>query len=210
MYRFHPRTERILSFIHGGGLGTLRRMHASFSFEVRDPGNIRLDPALAGGALMDVGCYAVNAARAVFGREPLRAMALARWSARGVDLGLEGMLDFGDGAVAQLDCALDLPRREHVEVTGDAGVVAWPSAFLPGRADAPWSVTAADGAVRQERVPGVDQYRLMVEHMAACVRGGGGAGHAPRTSATQAAGTMAAIEALLSSARADGAPVPVG
>lgn len=214
MYRFHPRTERVLAAVHGGALGTVRRMRASFSFAVRDPGNIRLDPDLAGGSLMDVGCYAVNVARAVFDREPRRAVALARWSDRGVDLGLEGLLDFGDGAIAQIDCALDLPRREHVEIVGDAGVLSWPTAFLPGTGEVGWAVRRADGVVREERVPGVDQYRVMVEHMADRVvetrASAPTAPVAPRTSASEAARTLAAIEALLASARDGGEVREIG
>src|SRR3712207_9418067 len=67
MYRFHPRTLKIKELLDAGAIGEVRLVRASFGFTVVDPANVRLSAELAGGALMDVGCYCVNFARMVAG-----------------------------------------------------------------------------------------------------------------------------------------------
>src|SRR5437660_6859904 len=65
MYRFHPQTVKVLELVRDGALGTVQLIHAVFSFRVGNPTNIRLQPALGGGSLMDVGCYCVNICRTI-------------------------------------------------------------------------------------------------------------------------------------------------
>src|SRR5207248_2213736 len=72
MYRFHPQIIWSLEQAATGRLGQVRLVRGSFSFDIRlRPGDIRLVPELAGGSLMDVGCYLVNLCRAVYGHPPL-------------------------------------------------------------------------------------------------------------------------------------------
>ncbi|MGE3188501.1 MAG: Gfo/Idh/MocA family protein, partial [Vicinamibacterales bacterium] len=202
MYRFHPRTEQVLSMVRSGTIGDLRTIRSAFSFKITKPGNIRLDPDLGGGALMDVGCYAVNVSRTLAGAEPVEASAFARWSNRGVDDQLTGVLRFDDGLVAHFDCALTLERCEFYEVAGTDGHLRAEAAFLPGTADAVIEEHHGRGNVTRHTVPGVDEYRLMVEHFAGCVLTG-----APvRYAASEAAANMRAIEALYRSARNGGKP----
>src|SRR5260370_637556 len=81
MYRFHPQTIWALEQIKAGRLGEVRLVRASFAFNIFSPPrphDIRLQPNLAGGSLMDIGCYAVNFCRAVYGRPPLAAPALVQ------------------------------------------------------------------------------------------------------------------------------------
>lgn len=205
MYRFHPRIERTIASVRSGALGQLRLVRSSFTFAVADPSNIRLQPELAGGALMDVGSYCVNVSRTLFGREPIAAQANARWTSSGVDGDLVGVLRFEGGGTAQFHCALDLPRQEFVEVVGEAGRLRLESAFLPGTGPTSIETTGRDGVVHTEHVPGADEYRLMAEHFADCVL----RREQPRYGALEAAANMAAIEALLRSAKAGGAPQPI-
>ena len=208
MYRFHPRTERVLQLLEAGAVGTPRTVRSAFTFRLRNPHNIRLDAELGGGALMDVGCYCVNVARTLVGREPVGAQAHARWTGggpgRGVDDELTGILHFPDGVTAHFDCALTQERWEFYEVAGTEGVLRVDSAFLPGTADVKVSVHRGRDA-DEHAVSGDDEYRLMVEHFTSCVREGG----APRWSVAEAAANMRTIEALYRSARQGGALVPV-
>jgi predicted dehydrogenase len=66
MYRFHPQHERVRALLAGGAIGELCGVQTAFSFHMQplDPGNVRLQAPLAGGALMDVGCYPVSGTRA--------------------------------------------------------------------------------------------------------------------------------------------------
>ena len=74
---FQPQTLEIERLIASGAIGELRTMFAAFGFTIADAGNIRLDPGLGGGALMDAGCYPVSFVRQVFGCRPVRIAAIA-------------------------------------------------------------------------------------------------------------------------------------
>ncbi|MBV6522162.1 MAG: Inositol 2-dehydrogenase/D-chiro-inositol 3-dehydrogenase [Gemmatimonadaceae bacterium] len=125
MYRFHPRSERLVHIARSGALGELRAIRSAFTFQLTRPGNIRLVPELGGGALMDVGCYCVNASRTIAGCEPLSVQAVATWGPTGVDMELTGMLVFPGGLVSHFDCSLTGDRREVVEVGVQLGVPRW-------------------------------------------------------------------------------------
>jgi len=165
MYRFHPRTERVLQIVAAGGLGEIRLVRASFTYPARDPRTgIRFDPNLGGGALYDVGCYAVNICRAVLG-DPNDVVASGSIGPTGVEEVAAGALRFDDGRVAVVDCGLTLPRRQEYEIVGAAGhlTVPAPDAFLPGEADT--EIHLVRGAEREVvTIRGVDQSQRMVEH----------------------------------------------
>jgi predicted dehydrogenase len=201
MYRFHPQTERVIELIRQGAIGEPRLIHAAFTFRLTNSANIRLQADLGGGSLMDVGCYCVNVGRTLFGAEPIEVHAFASWSDGGVDEQMIGSLRFASGGYAQFDSALTLPRREMYQVIGTEGVIEAPVAFLPGQGDTIIRIRNAAGE-RNEIITGVDQYQLMVEHFAACVRGQASLRYSP----AEAAANMRAIEALYRSARNGGRP----
>ncbi|HKM78017.1 MAG TPA: Gfo/Idh/MocA family oxidoreductase [Candidatus Bathyarchaeia archaeon] len=201
MYRFHPRTQKVLDMIRNQMIGDLRFIHSAFTFRVTNPINIRFQPKLGGGALMDVGCYCVNMTRTVAGREPIEVQAYANWSATGVDEQLSGNLRFNNGLLAQFDCSLVLNRRELYQLVGTEGVLDVPSAFLPGTGDT--TIRQLHG--RDEtlhKVPGDDEYRLMVEYFASCVLDD----NPVLFPAADSIANMRVIEALYRSARSEGQP----
>jgi xylose dehydrogenase (NAD/NADP) len=205
MYRFHPRTERVVEMLRSGAIGEPRVVRSAFTFRLRSPDNIRLDPELGGGALMDVGCYCVNVSRTLAGEEPESAQASAHWTERGVDELLVGVLRFPGGLVAHFDCALTLERAEAYEVGGTDASLRVESAFLPGTDDVEILESRGREGVTSHGVEGVDEYRLMVEHFADCVLDD----REPRYPASEAAANMRVIEALYASARGGGKPVEV-
>lgn len=205
MYRFHPRTEAVRAAVRDGRLGALHAIRSAFTFRLTNPDNIRLDPALGGGALLDVGCYCVNVSRTMAGREPHTVQATARWTDRDVDEALAGMLHFEGGLVAHFDCALTAERSERYEVAGVDGVFDVSAAFLPGTADVTYTESRGRSGTEVHIVAGADEYLLMVEHFADCVL----TGRAPRWPASEAAANLRVIEALYRSARAGGVPVAV-
>ena len=204
MYRFHPRTERVIELLQSHALGTLKLIRAGFTFTVSNPDNIRLEPDLGGGSLMDVGCYCVNVGRTLLGREPTHAQAFAVWSDKGIDKVMVGVLRFDGDVFVQFHCALDTARQEFVEVVGEKGHLRLESAFLPGKEDAAVRLFMR-GSEQEETIPGTDEYQAMVEHFSDCVLQGA----QPRYSALEAAANLAAIEALYASARGDGVPVRI-
>lgn len=203
MYRFHPRTSRVLERVRAGDLGDLRIIRSSFTFRLTKEDNIRWDPELGGGALMDVGCYCVNVSRTLAGTEPVEVQASANWTDRGVDQELVGLMRFPDGLLAHFDCALRIERNEVCEAAGTEGQIVVPSAFLPGEDDVPIRTTRGRQGETAEIVPGADEYQEMVEHFSDCVLN-----DLPlRYPAEEAALNMRTIEALYRSARDGGKPV---
>ena len=203
MYRFHPQTEKVLQLIRQGAIGTVRLIHAAFTFRLAHRAtNIRLKPELGGGALMDVGCYCVNVSRTLAGTEPVEVQAYAHWAETGVDEQLVGTLRFADGLLAQFDCALNLERREMYQVVGTDGHLDVPQAFLPGSADTTIIQRHGRRTETIHTILGVDEYQLMVEHFADCVLHQSPVRYPP----SEAAANMQAIEALYRSARNGGQP----
>ncbi len=205
MYRFHPRTEKVLDLVRSGAIGEVRAIRSAFTFRLTRSDNIRLMPELGGGALMDVGCYCVNVSRTIMGREPVEVQAFSKWGETGVDVQMAGTLRFDDDVLAQFDCALTMERREFYEIAGEDGCLTVPAAFLPGTADAPIHESRGRAGEAVHTVPGTDEYRQMVEHFADCVL----RGEPPRYSALEAGRNMRVIAALYASARTGGSVVRV-
>lgn len=203
MYRFHPRIERTLALLDEGAVGEVATIRSAFTFRLTNPANIRLDPDLGGGALMDVGCYCVNATRTFAGAEPAEVQAVSHQAPSGVDDHLVGMLRFDSGVVGHFDCALTLERREVVEISGTEGTLVLEDAFLPGTADVSIGELRGRAGRTEHAVAGADEYQLMVEHFAACVLEDRPVRYPP----AEAAANMAVIEALYRSARDGGRPV---
>jgi len=205
MYRFHPRTEQVLEMIRSGAIGELKQIRSSFTFLLTRPDNIRWDPALGGGALMDVGCYCVNVSRTLTGMEPVEVRAMGNFRSSGVDEQLAGSLLFENGLLAHFDCALTMERTEVYHVQGTEGHLRVLDAFLPGTDDAVIEQFDTQDYLTTLTVPGADEYRLMVEHFADCVLND----RPVRYTAEEAALNMRVIEALYESARNNGAEVKV-
>ena len=160
MYRFHPRTLALAELVARGDVGEPRLVRASFGFTVTDTANVRLSAELAGGALMDVGCYPVNAARMLAG--PVAGVAAtARWAESGVDETLAGTLDHAGGALSLVSCSLVSSHHHVVQLVGNEGVVDVPVAFTPPP-DRPSVLVHTPGArggePREIRFEPVDQY----------------------------------------------------
>jgi xylose dehydrogenase (NAD/NADP) len=191
MYKYHPRTERAVE-IAQSQLGELRRVDARFHFALPDREDIRLDPELAGGSLMDVGCYAVTAARLFLG-EPhtVSATAIDRRDC-GVETSLTGMLEFDGGATATISSGFDASVHQY-RVVGTEGRLEVDRAFVPdGETTLRYSV---DGRTVEEQFDPIDQYQLEVEHFLDVVE----SGETPRTDGAEATRTMRVIDALYES-----------
>jgi predicted dehydrogenase len=205
MYRFHPRIARLVERVRGGDIGNVEVIRSAFTFRLTKPDNIRWSAELGGGALMDVGCYCVNASRTIAGAEPVEATAWADWADSGVDARLAGMLRFEHGPVAQFDCSLIMARRELCEAAGTDGSLIIDAAFLPGTGATEIRLQRGREREAAEKIAGADEYRLMVEHFADCALNG-----TPlRYPASEAAANMQVIDALYRSARAGGTPVEI-
>jgi xylose dehydrogenase (NAD/NADP) len=204
MYRYHPRTERAVEVVREE-LGEVRSVSATFQFPLRGrPDDIRLNPDLAGGSLMDVGCYAVSAAR-LFCGEPVAALASATDGRdAGVDTALSGLLEFEDGVTARISGGFDTEDVQHYRVETTDGVLEAEEPFVPRGDDGVELTYHVDGRTVTERFDPTDQYRRELDAFADAAE----SGDPPRTDGAEAIRNMAAVDALYESAER-GERVPV-
>jgi len=192
MWRHTPQAARIMELLPG--LGEPVAVRATFSFRLRDDSDIRVNAALKGGSLMDVGCYCISAARFIAGAEPEVVHGQQVTTADGVDRRFAGLLRFPSGLLATFHAGFD-SFSESLEVIGRDG-----SIFLPD----PWHSTQGLILVNgeEERVEAINPYQCELDDMAAAIRGE----KAPRLGRADARGQARAIEALYRSA-GSGEPV---
>jgi predicted dehydrogenase len=180
MYRFHPQNQRVRELIAQGIVGEVREVRAHLSVALMnppDPANVRLQPALGGGALLDMGCYTVNIVRMVFGDEPRRVLASWEIDPRfGVDVTTAGILEFSNGRIASVSCSFVAGGQGTYTVIGTEGTIEVPRAIILGMdTRAPEGIVIivdADGNRREERFAPTNQYRLMAEAFASAVLSG--------------------------------------
>lgn len=197
MYRFHPQTVWALEQVAAGHIGPVRLVRSSFSFDIRSrPNDVRLQPALAGGSLMDIGCYPVNLCRAVHGHAPIAVAARVYARAAGeVELATNAVLDFGNGRYGLIDSSFELPTRQAAEIIGEAGTITILTPFTPMDTGTVVLLTV-DGQTTERRFAPIDQYQLQVEHFASCIR----SGQQPALRLEETLENMATIEAIYRSA----------
>jgi predicted dehydrogenase len=179
MYRFHPQTLRVQELLASGVIGEVREAHVHLSvnfIDVADPGNVRFLPALGGGALLDMGCYTVNAARMIFNAEPRRAIAhLGIDNRYNVDRHVHGVLEFDQG-IALISCGFDAQGLGHYSITGTKGMIEVPRGFIPGygsfAAETMIVVIDGDGNRSEEHLAAVNQYGLMADAFCEAIAGG--------------------------------------
>jgi D-xylose 1-dehydrogenase (NADP+, D-xylono-1,5-lactone-forming) len=182
----------------------VRHVRSSFSWGSPPPGDFRLDPALGGGALLDVGCYAVSGILAAVRSPLLDVTGRVRTGPSGVDLDADGILAFAGDVEAEVHASIDGPMHQELVVRGDAGELELrPYPFTAGDG-VDTEVWLSDGrGTERIPVPAADSYRLMLEEVGDAVAGGDGYVLPLRESRA----TAAALTALRDSAAAGGAPV---
>jgi predicted dehydrogenase len=123
-YYFQPQTGAMVALLNAGAIGEVRSVQASFGFTLSNPNNnIRLNPDLGGGALLDAGSYALSVIRLAMGDAPLRVAADANWASSGVDISLVATLLYADGRRAQLSCAMDTANHRRATIAGTLGTI---------------------------------------------------------------------------------------
>ena len=168
MWRHNPQTARLKELVDQGAIGELRLVRSTFSYSLYDESNIRLQPEVEGGALMDVGCYNVSGSRFLAGGEPERVFGEAWYGPTGTDWVFAGTMRFPGNVIATFDCGTALTNRDELEAIGSEG-----SLFV----DDPWHCLQPgielrrDGDVERIELEQVDSYRLELENMSDAIRG---------------------------------------
>ena len=173
-YRYHPLARRMLEVVQGGELGAVRAIETSMCFPLPMFSDIRYDFGLAGGALMDAGCYAVHCLRLLSGGEPVVTSATARRLRRDprIDRAMTAELALPGGGTGHVRASLWsrdlLSIRAHV--AGERGTMTLVNYVAP-QVWSRFTVTAA-GRRRRERLTGGDAtYTHQLRAFAAAVRG---------------------------------------
>jgi len=195
MYRFNPVTQRVKEMLNDGAVGQIRLVRASFTAHSDDMDNIRFKKELAGGAMLDLGCYCVSIMRLLIGQEPDAVEGLAHFGERsGVDEWVVGMLCFPGGALGSFVCGFRTPFECSYEVWGSTGRIRVPGGVVPGP-EARIQHWFGDGQ-RDVAVPWADHYKLMVEDFADALL----AGRPPRFRPEDSVRNMEVIDRVLASA----------
>lgn len=198
MYRFHPQHERVKELLDTGMFGEIRSVRASYSFMMRPARIYRLAENVerGGGAMWDIGCYAIHSLRQFFEQEPLSVTAISKYVESGADITSSGVIDFGDGKFAHFDFSFERARRCEYEIVGTKGGlkchVVWQ---LPG--DIPvisWWTEA--GQQCEEHLPASNHFCLEIEHFSNAVL----ENTAPQLSLSDAKANCKIIVAALQSA----------
>lgn len=207
MYRFHPQHARVQELIASGMIGEVRSVRSSYSFMMRPARIYRLAESVenGGGAMWDIGCYAIHSARMFFNEPAVAVTAIAKYVESGADIATSGIIDFGDGKYAHFDFSFERARRCEYEIIGTKGGIKCHNVWsMP--ADVPVvSWWTEDGGQAEEPLPMANHFRLEIEHFSACVLNG----TAPKLSLDDAKANCQIIVAALQSA-ATGQRVKLG
>ena len=176
MVRFHPQWRRAHEIAHSGEIGALRAIQTFFSYHLLDPTNIRNKPP-GGGALYDIGCYAILTARYIFAAEPTRVVASIDVDpVMGTDRLISALAEFPGGRQLTFICATQTSAHQRVTISGDKGRI---EVAIPFNAppDRPTHITIDSGAdlfgggARREEFATCDQYTLQGDAFSRAVLG---------------------------------------
>lgn len=120
--RFLPAVAKVRELLAQGAIGETRLLRADFCFRAGwNPEGRLLNPALAGGGLLDVGVYTVSLASMVFGAQPSRIASLAHIGETGVDEQAAMVLAYDAGQLATLTCAVRVSTPHEAQIFGTEG-----------------------------------------------------------------------------------------
>src|SRR5207302_3086127 len=122
MYRAHPLTGAVMEACRRGDIGRLQLIRTSFCYRTsKVAGNIRFDPMLQGGGLMDIGCYCIDFSRLFAGEDPTAISCVARRYESGVDHVAAGTMLFPSGVIASFVCGMSVQANNAAYLCGDEG-----------------------------------------------------------------------------------------
>ncbi|MGA7193619.1 MAG: Gfo/Idh/MocA family oxidoreductase [Anaerolineales bacterium] len=195
MYRHHPQTLKAKELVADGSLGKLQLIKGSFTFMLTREGDVRLDTALGGGSIWDVGCYPISYARLIAGADPLEVFGWQVRGQTGIDMSFIGQMRFANEVHAQFDCGFASPFHSFIEIIGTEGTLNIPNPFKPEKKEKIF--LTRNGKTTPIEIKGQELYSGEVEDMADAIL----SGKPPRMSLDDSRGNVATILALLESAQ---------
>ncbi len=210
MYRFHPQHARVKEIVESGLIGDVLSARASYSFMMRPARMYRINRSMAdgGGAMWDIGPYAIHSLRWAMGlrngqessmpAEPISVIAHAKLNEHNADIVTSGVLDFGPdkegrARFGHFDISFERSRKSEYEIIGTKGWVKCHAAWV-FQNDVPvvsWALE--DGKYAEERFAPSNHFTLEIEHFSDCVLNG----KAPYLTFADAKANCKAIEMVL-------------
>ena len=173
MYRFHPQHQRVKDIVQSGLIGDVMFAKASYSFMMREACMYRLanDTDNGGGAMWDIGPYAIHTLRHCFETAPISVTAMAKYAKTGADISTSGVIDFGDGKRGHFDTSFECSRQSEYTIVGTKGSVKCHTVWqLPGTNDVPVISWSSDSGHQGEVIyPVSNHFVLEIEHFSDCV-----------------------------------------
>ncbi|MBI4890130.1 MAG: Gfo/Idh/MocA family oxidoreductase [Acidobacteria bacterium] len=176
MVKTHPQWVRVKDLVDSGQLGRLRAVECWFSYDNRDPQNVRNVAEYGGGGLMDIGCYPIFIARLLFGEEPVRAKGALEFDpVFKTDRLASAVLEFPSGHCA-FTCSTQIaPAQRVVAICEQARIeVEIPFNAPPERACRIFVDPGSDlagGSRQEETFPACDQYGIQADEFTRAVLG---------------------------------------
>jgi len=166
MYAFHPQFDRIQNIINSRILGEINYAHSMFSFPIQPARHYRINRNInnGGGALWDIGPYAIHTIRSCFKENPIRVYGQSKFNEHGADMSTTGMIDFGLNKKATFDISFECTRRSEFEVFGLAGRLKCPLVWQPDNLPANIIYTTEKLGLKQEVVPMANHFNLEIDH----------------------------------------------
>jgi len=177
MVRFHPQWLRARELVRNGDIGALRAVQFLFCYSNTDPANIRNRADIGGGALYDIGCYAITAGRFFFEAEPLRGIALIdRDPDFRTDRLTSALVDFGSARQLNFTVSTQLAPYQRVQLCGTKGRIEIQIPVNPAQGGQTLvyiddGSSLAGAGIRTETIPASDQFMLQGEAFSRAVRG---------------------------------------
>ncbi|WP_417695434.1 Gfo/Idh/MocA family protein [Roseibium sp.] len=177
MVRAHPQWIKAREILRSGELGELRAIQSFFSYFNADPANIRNNPEIGGGALLDIGCYPMVAGRYFFEAEPQRLVSMIdRDPTFKTDTLSSALLDFGGGRRLDFTVSTQLTPYQRLHLCGTKKRLEILIPYNAPQAEAT-TLRIDDGSgfvevnARSETVAPSDQYAELVDVFGQAIRG---------------------------------------
>ncbi len=171
MYGHHPRYDRLHEIVRSGVIGEVRSITGTFTFDASDEPGLTVFAGHPGsGAIYDVGCYVLHAARTLLGTEPLAVTAHAQVSAAygGADMMTCALVEFPGDVSLLLQCGMWTADEDSLRILGSKGRIEVPSAFFATAGAEGFTVRVGDSR-SDEWVPEGDHYALQADRLARAV-----------------------------------------
>ncbi len=171
MYRLHPQHERVRQIINSDAIGDIRTVRSCFSFLMAPARKYRISRNIeqGGGAMWDIGCYAIHTCRMFFQELPSSVIATYKTIDSGADVSNIGILDYGDGRYAQFDFSFERARRAEYEIIGTKGGIKCHNVWSKAGDTPVISWWNEAGEQHEEQLPSANHFRLEIEHFTDCV-----------------------------------------